>query len=368
MGSTRRILGIIKGTKTESHAFQLQRLVHLVAKRARFGRRIQLHQLSTVPSNRKEHELLQQFKAELLKSRGNNASAKKIDVLKTKVKVLAISSLLHQEMVKKDPEHPERKPTIYQILAVTALAYGLDSKELNNQISSMSNTANKYPNQVTWGGNPTRLRKAIKIPLSTGAFALPTIEKILLESKEFAMDSKNIAAKIGISWTKENMNIINSCMQLLEVSGFVKKMPSSSAWGAHMSVWMHRAYKNPKINYPNSGMNILEKLWGGRKRVTELYTEKIKKRRRGNLVTTGSKAAEFTIGTILATLKLLEDAGIIQLQKHVSLGYPKGTIAGEAELTDYGKKLWNKYIQTRSLPEELRKILLGEKEVKPKQS
>lgn len=349
MGSTRKIIGKIPRER-------IPQLIRLVAKRSRFGRKIKLNQLATIPSTERERELFQKFQKELAELRAANAPTKKIDVLKAKVKTVAISSMLGRQL--------GRAPTVYQVLAVTALQHGFSSKELKDQVTSMSSTSNDYPHEVTWIGNPHDLRKLIKRPLSTGAFSLPAIERILFKSKTEALDSRKIAARLGIQWIPENSSTINISLQFLEVCGMVKKMPFSLTWGRPTSVWMHRAYQNPKIDYPNLEMNILQKLSSGRKKLTELYSEQIIRSKKGRITKVGSKNAEFQSTSIMDALKLLEDAGIVKIQKHV-LGNPRrGSKPGEAELTEYGQRLWNKYIRTGSLPEELRKLLLGEKVIK----
>jgi len=77
MVSTRKVLRS-KKTLPEN------RVASLVARQIRFGRRVKLQQLSSVPSTKKEADLLKKFLQEIAVARQKKPSSKKLERLKAK--------------------------------------------------------------------------------------------------------------------------------------------------------------------------------------------------------------------------------------------------------------------------------------------
>ena len=248
---------------------------------------------------------------------------------------------------------------MYQVLAVTALRHGLNSKELMSQVRAMVNIKSQNKN-VPWQGIANPMYSALRLRIPGGTNLVAGIESLLFKSKGRQMDQSEIAAELGIKLDKRNSNLINSSLQLLDVAGLAKKLPEKVILNrtAPYGVWMHRAYKTGEIGYHNAAIHIFGQLYE-----RPNFTSKLARpQKKGTRNTTGI----FSANTINSTLKKMEKVGWVEIT-HTLRILPSSALGGavradHAHLTDYGRKLWEKYRNTKTLPEELRKILLGEKE------
>lgn len=328
------------------------RLNRLVSKRVRFGNIIRIHQLGSLPQTKKEAELFNEIRAQRQKGEAS-LSRRKLDQLRAKEYLLRLSLGLRKRGGGRDP-------SMYQILAVAALRFGLNSKELDGLSRIMANISTNIPKQVSWEGDPSGIRKAIKRKV------VGRLEERLFHHPG-AISSKDLAKSLGMEWDKKRktINLLNPSLQLLEICGLVKKMPLSTLDGC--SVWAHRSHPNPKMNYFNIDFHLLERLLSGRKYFTDLYREK-RVLRDGKTTVFGNPDEVFGMGHVLPVLNKLEKLGLVKLTRTRLTNITKekrGTVLiGEAELTPEGMRLMKQYAETNSLPEKLRRLLLGQREVK----
>lgn len=348
MASTRRILG---------KRLPSNRLVRLVTRRARFGKRIQLQQVGTVPQSDFERLELLQIQEEIQKHWKSEFGSKKIVSLLSKAKVLQASLALRKEL-------GGRNPSVYQVLSLTALRYGLDSPELKQQATKM--LAMWRRSKVFWDGSPGNIYMAMQVKLSHGQRLPSSIEKILFQNKK-SVDAKTMTEQVGLKWGPKSWNDINSSLQLLETAGLIKKMPEASFENPR-SVWFHTAHKNPPVDYPNIAIDTIRRLLEGPKTIFEL--SKIRTRKVGSKVySAGLESGKYSDIAIGRTLPKLASAGLIHLTKTTKSGY--GRHAGgkvpliTVSITSLGQRLLKEHDQNNSLPEWGRKLLLGEKETEP---
>jgi len=247
---------------------------------------------------------------------------------------------------------------MYHILAVTSLQYGLNSFELKLHANAMSSIWKNNRSDVSWSGAPHELAQAIrkKIPYS--------IENLLVGAKNNTVSSKDLAKRLSIDWNPKNQNLINASLQLLEIAGLVKKMP---LWiqpnGIQLSVWTHARTRNPSINYPNLGINILNRLQKAPLLVSQLQKQyRIPSTSRGKKMVIGSTKGVFS-AQIYKGVKRLEEAGLIRLERDIKHRRNAGEVKiMYASLTSLGNKLLSEHNKTHRTPEVLRRLLLGEKE------
>lgn len=369
MGSTKRILEFRK-REHEFKSFRPDsahaRLIRLVAQRTRLGNQIKLDQIGRVPSTPEEEKLYERIQMERKKIIDEQKEPKKFGEIKAKLRTVLASKQLRSAL--------QRPPTVFEVLAVTALKHGFDSEELRRQVTAMSTIYIRHRNEVTWNGTPSNIDKVIKRKLPTGVYALPAIEHLLhsktttIQSKKFgeqkagiALTSKEIAENIGLNpRDPKTQNTINAALQFLEICGLVRKMPDAAANTHRFSTWMHRSHRNPKIDYENIGMHILLQAHSGENRIGRIYKQHHAAGRYGRIRKFGSETGKHSMKAIYLVARKLEEAGLITIipgvRKETDRGFPITTI----ELTEFGKEMMKKYEEEQSLPEVLRKLLLGE--------
>jgi len=124
----------------------------------------------------------------------------------------------------------------------------------------------------------------------------------------------------------------------------------------NVSVWSHKAYKNPFPVHDNSPLYVMDKLYNNghprAMRISELGKEQVKRGRRY-----GSPSALYSQSNVYLAMKSLEDAELV-LGVEVGMGKSRGN---EVWLTKQAVNYLRRMHAEQSLPEPLRKLLLGEK-------
>ncbi len=367
MGSPRRIIGQIKSKliptrqeplslseiaqlrswqkgKAQKPKFNLreltpeERLTRVVAKRGkRHGTKIKLKQLKLISGNKNEQKILRETYEEIKKAQSKSFTKSKTKFLHAKIRLLKRCILFRQITGK--------KPTVFHVLAVTALKHGLNSIELKKEISTLRTIWSQTRDHVLWEGTPTNL----DLTFRTNPSLFYDIESVLFKDKH--LSNKQIAEKLSLTWNLETQNKINVSMQLLETCRLIRKLPFTAESGRAIGVWVHTAHKNPKINYANPGIYLLNKLHSSAKdflNASELY-----KQTSGFGDVWGNPNARFDRRSIFDVLEILKANKIVTTKKtHSSDGGIK------IKITEYGKTLMDAYKRNKMLPEKLRKILV----------
>jgi len=340
----------------------------VVGKQARFGKRIILQQASTVPNSPKEAKLLTEVREQIqriVQNAGLRGSAKL-------ERLLSVQRVL-QESIKLRQINGGRDPHCYQVLGSIALIYGFNSKELIKAANAMHAIENRPRGWKTWEGNSSHITTALKATIGQKKENLPSAIEGLLSQYRLPLTSKEIALKIKIDFSK-SMNYINSSMQLLETTMYVKKLPLMVDFGTNsaVTVWVHKAYSSKldpykfsqrgETHFQNTQMEILNQLFAHNKPLlmTELYRE-FKGR------TIGNPSAIYGADIVIENVALLEKAGLVtktQIPHSIGahlMGLKKGTGTSTIKLTELGEKIWKHATSTGTISEELRVLLLGEK-------
>ncbi|MEK6970302.1 MAG: hypothetical protein AABW68_01250 [archaeon] len=329
-----------------------------MTRKVRFGPRIVLHQIGSVPIGEKEKQL---FAEELNKIRDARKKLEenkpsgfetKRDRLLAQARVLSISRRL-------GAEQGGRKPTVYQVLGIVARQHGLDSPELSKTIRVM-NTIGKQNRrngkESPWEGDVGSSYMTLK---KIGGRPMVALIEEILRTSPAEMNSMEVANRIGVPFRKEVVwqNRINNSLQLLDSAGYVRKMlPMDTGLGGQLSVWVHGTKRNPAILYPNLKIDILNTLHlQGSQPRARLYAPDPSRRSLGN------PNAKFTYLAVHTQLKKLEKAGLVTTI-NVKMESSKSQESKVVSLTPYGKKLMDRYRESGRLPEILRKLLVGEKE------
>lgn len=350
----------------------------VIGRHARFGKQIVFHQVANVPATAREKQMLTKMQGEI-----SEAMQKRKAATSTKlVRLLSVQKIL-QESLKIRLSQGGRNPTAYQIAGKFALIFGLNSQELRQAVTTMATLNNHYPELVTWGGRASSVYGAIRKVIGSERKNLPSATEEFLHGQRKPLTSKEIASGLAMDFQKIR-NDLNAALQLLETSMYVKKLPLLVEVGGErpVSVWVHRAYKpqielykfstgvapNPETHFKNSQMEILNQLLlhNGSCLLTQLYKEYGGKKQ-------GNPDAIYTHPSVAMSARLLEQSGLIKKsqipikasrkQRGLVGGAIKGTGTAMLELTGLGKKLWQDALKTGVLSEELRVLLLGEKEV-----
>ncbi|MBI4043700.1 MAG: hypothetical protein HY393_02760 [Candidatus Diapherotrites archaeon] len=349
MVSSRRLLGRIhpKGRLSAQ-----ERAARLVARKIRFGRHIQLHQVGTVPQTPFEKgEYVKRLRAIVQKRRTLKKTSSQYEKLTTKVRVLQLSRQIG--MLKGG-----RRPNIHQLFATILLMNGLSSAKNAEIARALINIWNRDKQNIIWEGAPHNVYYIATHFDSQGRTFFELLERVLHHAKNRAVDSRTLADKIGLKWTRKNQQMINVALQTIETAGLIRKMPfMMKRTGGGISVWVHTTYRNPAILYQNPEMEILNVLnTRGPQRVSDLHHPQQQRK-----YWVGNEYATFSGKTVYMNLIKLEADEVIQRRK-IPGRQIKGKMSVEVSLTPEGKKLMEEYHKTGHLPEKLRKILLGEKE------
>ncbi|MFH0955281.1 MAG: hypothetical protein V1777_04215 [Candidatus Micrarchaeota archaeon] len=344
-----------------------ERLAKIVTRRTRFGPRIRLHQVGSVPETPLEERALEKVLAEM--SSGARASPKKLQRLEAKAEVLQTSITLRKALGGRDPH-------VFHVLAPILLEAGLSSEKLRQYSRIL--LQNHYSKRImSLIGHPTDVYKAIKFRLPNKQLLLPELERTLFESAvwepetdhfvPFSMTSLQLVKKLGLNWEDvKHKNVINVTLQLLETAGLVKKMPLSiGPKGGAISVWTHAAHKNPRMDYPNAAWYILTNLRTGEKHAAQLYKQFTVKKG-GKSYHSGNPESHYDHKTLDPAFKELQEKGLLQIHTERISGMTKRHGGARdttvAKLTPLGQRLLNEHDSNQSLPEWGRKLLLGEKE------
>lgn len=374
MGSTRNWITNPPGQRANWQSIERTKEGHVVRTKAhqivtrmtRFGKKIQLHQLSTVPKNATERALLEEIKRKISQEKSGKSSSKKLAHLEAAKRVLTTSLQLRT--------HLGRDPHIYHILATTGLIYGFNSAEIDSASRHIITTHTaKRPR--TWEGNANKIRVALRTIIdSQGNNYVTGTEKQLFLAK-VPLPSKSLAEKIGLQWNIANSEYLNCTLQLLETAGLVKKMPPivDASTQHTLSVWVHRDHQltiktyefgaDTNKHFLSVPMELLNQLYKRPRLFTELHREKKIHQKKITYIV-GNKDAIFERNNVLDNITHLKTAGLILVKKV----HPTQTTMGgassvtEVEITKLGKELWNHTIKTGILSERLRILLLGEKE------
>jgi hypothetical protein len=157
-----------------------------------------------------------------------------------------------------------KTPNCFQVLAVGALLYGLNSTALSQQVRTMQKMWAKETEDVRWVGRPRGLLTALNIPLPRPMQALNLaagIEQTLLRCKNGGISTSTIVQGLGLPGNKENRRAVNYVIQLLIYTGHVRKLPMKASGSSSEFMWIHGSYANPMINYPCVPMSILDLLY-----------------------------------------------------------------------------------------------------------
>lgn len=349
----------------------------VIGRHARFGKRVILQQAGTVPGTVKEKSLLSKIQEQIHGSMQKRGAAGSVKL----ERLLSVQRVL-QESLKLRQRNGGRDPNVYQVLGKIALVYGLDSAELEGAVTTMSTLYIKREN-VTWIGSPRFLYSSIKTLVEPGRKNVLSSVEELLYRKQAPMTNKDICLGLNLDFQKKNRVLTTTSLQLLETAMFAKKLPlfSPPVTGGQLSVWCHRAYR-PKLDlykfssggmdhFNNVPMEILNQIYvNGGKYPASLMSRRVERENTG---------AIFGHDNVNKNLTLLTQAGLVTVSKIPQLGVTpfrrntgsrasnKGTLAGTgtllAELTPLGRKLWENAVKTNILGEQLRMLLLGEREL-----
>lgn len=355
MASTRRLLGRIppKGRLSSQ-----ERAARLVARKIRFGRRIQLHQVGSVPQTPFEkREYVKRLRAIIEKRRTLKKTSSQYEKLTTKAQVLQLSQQIGLMA-------GGRKPTVFQMIATVILHSGIDSQEVVRTMRSMQYIYKYQPNEVTWEGVPSNISAPIRQNLSNGRSIVSNIERVLHDNKR-ELDSEHVARLLGLDFYKKNQGAINAAMQILETAGLARKLPDHTLpKGSQLSVWIHRAHSNPRIHYPNSQIELLRALYQKKGEYVPITTlHKLQSLRRKTPV--GNPSAKVSSSAAHRTIRGLEEGGLVRLRRSTKTIKEKKRIIPirviEVALSPLGERYMDEYQETNHLPEGIRKLLLGEK-------
>ncbi|MFH1789445.1 MAG: hypothetical protein ABH834_08700 [Candidatus Altiarchaeota archaeon] len=346
MVSVRRISGKEfpdSGRRARMDLSQEEVIERIVEGTSRFGPRIRLNQLASVPSTGVEAALLAQVHADIQANQGSG-SATLLQQLNAKAHVLQITSGFRRIS-------EGRPPTVFQVLAVPAVRYGPDSDELDEMSRVMKSVETRHPQQATWEGRVGVLRSAIRRRIPG------QIERELYGIPASSRDTREIMDALSLEGTTQERLYVGVSLQLLEVAGFVKKqLPHNvpGARGGELSVWSHRAYENPFPRHPNTHLNVLDALYNGgspvKMQAPDLY-------RATPFPTATQSQPPYSIAPVLRALAELEAADLITTRQ-VRRGKQETTEAG---LTGQGEEYLDEMHAQNALPEGLRKLILGEK-------
>jgi hypothetical protein len=339
-----------KGKMYEKHA------VAITSNVVRFGRHISLNPLSSVPETPFEERLLRDTAEKLHKNmEAGGCSSKKLERLHAASRVLRISQNTRKLS--------GRPPHSLQLLGTMGLLYGLNSDEVKKSATYMNSTSKSYPEDVTWTGSVGTLGSVIR----TGIVPhenYPTTINAYLAGTGLPSSSKHLCNALNMTLNLSDLNRVNTSLQLLEVMGLVKKLPPLIDLKTKMpsSVWISREGKpsisayvsglNGKSHYLNTSMEVLNILLDGPKKFNELY-------KLYSYQKSGNSAALYSITAIGSAVEFLERAGLVESETIKRWGHPTMKLW----LTSLGRELWNETIITGMLPENLIKLILGEKEV-----
>jgi len=316
----------------------------IVSSIPRYGPKIKLKPLSSVPQTPQEAQLLPKLEQEIEQKRGS-LSTKLLASLEARAEVLRITAGFR-------PLLKGRPPTVYQVLAVPAIQHGLNSPQLDDLSRTMCTIGLSYPKDVTWDGTPSNIRKAIigKMP--------QRCERILFNVKNRSLDSRELLVKMGEPIG--NSRILNSACQLLRTADFIKRQPGHSEPGesgkGDISVWSHRAYRNPFPRHPNTRLYILIALYNSSPK--RLWTTDLHKERKSGGQTVGNPNAPYANDAIYKNLRYLKKAGLVRTKLYKFKHSHPATLV---ELIDVAERYLRRMHDTQSLPEGLRKLLIGAK-------
>lgn len=328
-------------------ALPAERATRLVRRRVRFGTKIRLQQVGSVPDTPKEEALLQQAREEIRSRWTDRFSSKGMESLLARARVLTQTAFLRKRLGGRDP-------MAYQVLAVAALQHGLDSPAFWKQVYAMQHVESRYPAQKSWVGNVTTLRRAFLSRISPNKRLLSSLEQLLFNSQTKALDSRSILERLGLPHNKKNLRNLNVVCQFLETVGLIKKYPAFSAGGPSVyAVWIHASHPNPPLDYPNAAMGVLSSFVQGSVPHGLAAISRIRKvPHRGKVYLSGSRTAHRAEQNVSVTARKLVDVGLLEKDAGSKRNF---------QLSPLGRELMEEYQRTQSLPERLRKLLLGEK-------
>lgn len=349
MGSTKRILGRKLNYLRPTAPVYGERLARLVTRKIRFGKGIKLHQLSSVPHGVIERQLLDEYEKKIKELRPRADYTKRLRSLESKAQVLRSVVHLQQKL-------GGRKPTVYQVLALPALEFGLDSEVLKQKAKDVATLSHRYKERLPFVGTGVAAilsHLTRHSPPSSKKNIISAIEDALASrakdpNNQF-MVSEEIAHAVGIDW-KLRKSYVNLALQFLEICGLVRKMPSA-ALQKSQSVWVHASIHTPRVSYPNVKMDLLRQLHSGEKIYLRMTSDK--------------KGEKFTMHAVRDGLGELVRAGLVKVVHGGYTYHPMPHMTATTKsyhLTKQGKNLYRQYLRIGYLPESLRLLLLGEKE------
>ena len=249
----------------------------IVSSNVRFGRNIQLNQLSSVPNTEFELSELKRIgeKIDIARRKTDKKSSKKLTRLLSAETVLKTSQMLRNSN--------KRMPLAFQVLGNIALIHGMDSEELKDAARYLHAASVGKKKINVLGDASAAYRSIICIPIAHKNY-LSEIDSILLTARK-ALSSKEILAQLHKEINDTELNRINASLQILEFMGIVQKLPRriepETSSGTPLSMWISREYKpstteyllasQPKEHYLNPYMDILHSLYTGPKQLSKLY-------------------------------------------------------------------------------------------------
>ena len=287
-----------------------------------------------------DHQLRQSYEQEMTQWEGNR---RRESLIQCKLDILDVCRSLGRKLHWK-------KPLIYQVLAVFALRYGLNSMAFRQAAKTSVTVYINYNDHVRWQRNPTTINSAIQtkipsrnlpfpIPKKVDHFTLPAaIEELLFRKKGKPQSSMEIANWLGLEWSKESQKLLSVSLILLQFCDLVVQMPPLFTGQKRLSVWAHAAHVLPPIHYKNPSLYILEELMNGSRRIVSLV-----------------KKGFFPNATIRNHIKLLRKLGLIHFR-----GRSPTRRLEKIWLSSKGEKFMKFYQRNRSIPEPMRRLLIEE--------
>ena len=305
----------------------------------------------------REGELLQELEGSIGEERRRKGfQSSKLDRLLVESRALQISHRLREG-------NGIHTPTIYHILGVAGLLYGLDSYELKRISGAMHSLAANHRDDVTFSKDPSAIDGAIHhVPITHRNYP-SEIDAILLKSLN-PMTIRQLVERMGMELSDAERRRIDSSLQLLTTMGLVKKLPgiSMNHVGAPHLVWVSREGRalletyaftmNGNPHYRNSSMEMLNQLLSGPKTRDSLC--KIGKNGFGD------EAGIYTNALIGDRGMRLQERDLVRIATFPKPGLQEWAVPAQHtkyELTPLGRVLWNKALSTGVLPNLLIRLL-----------
>ncbi|MBI2597982.1 MAG: hypothetical protein HYW50_02190 [Candidatus Diapherotrites archaeon] len=229
------------------------------------------------------------------------------------------------------------RPTASIVASSLAFEYGLEKEKLLPQLNSFRVTNIRLKGALFEG--------EIKIFCDVVRLDLPFRVQELLKNSGLALDSRQIAIKLGLEPTPRNRKLITNSLGLLDLMHLTTKLPPRKEMHYR---WLDSSQRFSKQTISkNLDWRILQRLVQREQRLADLSLPV--KLPGGKII--GSAKGLSHHGNVKKSLLRLQRAGLVSLKSGVSGFF--------ARLSRYGQKLMNEQSKLSYLHPSLRVALLG---------